>query len=122
MARTKTTAAAQQAAMAGGYSVTYPPQQGVVYGGGGVNIGGIGGGWQPSPNFNYNGTTTITVKEPQTALDLFEELIGLIGQLEDRLNLDPKDKSKHAYLELIMGRIQEDVINETIQRLKALKI
>lgn len=117
--------AQQQAAMAGGgawqTSITYPGSPN--YGGGYV-VGGSSniGGWTPSigsPNFNFN---SITVKEPQTPLQLFEDLVGLIKQLEERLSLDPKDKSKHAFLELIMGRIQEEVINDTIQRLKALKL
>ena len=71
-----------------------------------------------SSNFNITSIGQ-TIK---TSLEVFEELVGLIKLIELKLNLDPKDDSKHKWLEMIMGRIQEETINNTIQRLKALKL
>ena len=66
--------------------------------------------------------TTITVSDSRTSLEVFEELVGLIKLIELKLNLDTKDGSKHKWLELIMGRIQEETINDTLHRLKALEL
>lgn len=73
---------------------------------------------QPGTNFNYD----FTGPPIKTSLEVFEEIVGLIRLLEAKLSLDPKDHDKDKWLEKVMGRIQEETLNDTIQRLRALKI
>jgi len=122
MAKSKTTTTAmaqQQAAMAGGGPNNW---QGNVMGN--YSYGPANGGYvapMTFPNWNVS-SVTVTGNQEQTSLEVFEELTGLIKLIELKLNLDPKDGSKHEWLEMVMGRIQEETINDTIQRLKALKL
>lgn len=87
------------------------------------NVGYIG---MPNPGANFNWHTTnitgLAEDTMKTSLEVFEELVGLIKLVELKLNLDHKDDSKHKWLEMIMGRIQEETINDTLKRLKALEL
>jgi hypothetical protein len=83
----------------------------------GQPYGGIGA--SPGANWSFNSVTT---EAPATSLEVFEDLVGLIRQLEAQLGLNTKDVNKDRWLDTIMGRIQEEAINATIQRLKALKL
>jgi len=98
--------------------------QGGVSGGanGNGNVITIGPSVPPGPSYSFNNFESTTTTIPQTSLEVFEELVGLIKLIELKLNLDPKDKNKDKWLESIMGRIQEEAINDTIQRLRALQL
>jgi len=86
------------------------------------NGGYVGIGSNPPSQFPNWSVGTITNEPEQTSLEVFEELVGLIKLVELKLNLDHKDASKHKWLELVMGRIQEETINSTLKRLKALEL
>jgi hypothetical protein len=66
--------------------------------------------------------TSEYTEDHKTSLEVFEDLVGLIRQLEAQLGLNTKDVNKDRWLYTVMGRIQEDAINSTIQRLKALNL
>jgi hypothetical protein len=89
----------------------------------------------PQQQYNYNGnwitpniggsigpTTTIEPAETRTPLELFEALANHIQLLEKLLKLDTKDENKQKWLEKLMGLVQEHELNQTVKRLKALKI
>jgi hypothetical protein len=94
-----------------GQAMFGPPNYGYIT----PNIGGSG-------PFNNAWTTIGPVADTRTPLELFEALANHIQLLEKALKLDTNDEHKQKWLEKLMGLVQEHELNETVKRLKALKI